>query len=359
MRTWTRRLGSTARRSTAKPKGILRRTRPLNENGGEVQQWGMSIDLTKCTGCGTCVIACQAENNIPIVGKKEVAKGREMSWIRVDRYFASDKMDDSAWEEPDMVIQPLSCVHCENAPCEVVCPVNATVHGEGGTNDMAYNRCIGTRYCSNNCPYKVRRFNYFDYATKKFEGEVYGAPTDALVPENKNLVPPRLREKVSEVRTMQNNPNVTVRSRGVMEKCTYCMQRINAASVETKLEDLDHIPDDYFQVACHQACPSEAMVFGDIYDNEAHGGKGSIVSQQKRDPRTYALLAYLAIFPRTTYMMRIRNPHEAIRAHSPHNPFRHHGDHHKNDGGSHNGSHHSMARPALHTTTLTIEGALA
>ncbi|GAB4549345.1 MAG: hypothetical protein Tsb0013_10560 [Phycisphaerales bacterium] len=354
-------LGEIVEGSTKKPKGVLKRMHPLNKNGGPVQQWGMSIDLNKCTGCGACITACQAENNIPIVGKKEVAKGREMHWIRVDRYFASDKMDDSAWAEPDMVVQPVTCMHCENAPCEVVCPVNATVHGDQGTNDMAYNRCIGTRYCSNNCPYKVRRFNYFDYATKKYKGEVYGAPSEAVVPENTNLVPPRLREKVDEVRTMQNNPNVTVRSRGVMEKCTYCMQRINAASVETKLEDLDIIPEGFFEVACQQACPAEAIVFGDIYNNVANDGKGSLVGQQQRDPRTYALLSYLAVHPRTTYMMRIRNPHPVIRPHTDHNPFRHHGGDEGHDGDhSHNGeAHSSLSLPVLNNSILSSGGALA
>ncbi len=298
--------------------------RPLNGYDNPVQQWGMSIDLTTCTGCSACVVACQAENNIPIVGKMEVAKGREMHWIRIDRYFASSESDDWAFSDTDMVVQPVTCMHCEKAPCEVVCPVNATVHGHQGTNDMAYNRCIGTRYCSNNCPYKVRRFNYFDYATKKYEGDVYGLPDEAT-PANENLVPPRFREKIDEVSSMQNNPHVTVRSRGVMEKCTYCMQRINAARVETKLEDLDFVPDGFFQVACQQACPTGAIVFGDIYDNAANGGLGSLVKQAKDDHRTYAMLGYLNVIPRTTYQMRIRNPNHLIRKPAEHNPFEHHG----------------------------------
>ncbi len=340
-----------------KPVGKAHRTHPLNKNGGGVQQWGMSIDLNTCTGCSACITACQAENNIPIVGKKEVAKGREMHWIRVDRYFASDKMDDSAWETPDMAIQPVACMHCENAPCEVVCPVNATVHSERGTNDMAYNRCIGTRYCSNNCPYKVRRFNYFDYATKKYKGEVYGKPEGAPVPENRNLIPPRLREKVDEVQTLQNNPNVTVRSRGVMEKCTYCIQRVNAASIEMKLEDLRMVPDGFFEVACQQACPTGAITFGDIYDFSSNDGKGSVVMQQKQDPRSYAMLEYLAIVPRTTYMMRLRNPHPVIRSHAEHNPFRH-GGHDEGDGQSHDGEQHSrLSLPVLNN--VTFDGAPA
>ena len=316
--------------------------------GKPVQQWGMSIDLTTCTGCGSCVVACQAENNIPIVGKKEVAKGREMHWIRVDRYYASDTVDERAFAEPDMVVQPVTCMHCESAPCEVVCPVNATVHSRRGTNDMTYNRCIGTRYCSNNCPYKVRRFNYFDYATKRFNGNFSGksALPEALRPSNENLVPPRLREKVTEVESMRNNPHVTVRSRGVMEKCTYCIQRINAASVETKLSDLDHIPDGFFKVACEAACPSGSIVFGDIYDNDAAEGAGSRVQRAKRDPRTFAMLDYLNIGPRTTYMLRVRNPNERLRPRGE-NPFDHHGHDDHGHGEEEKEDGHVMSLPLL------------
>lgn len=298
--------------------------------GTPIQQWGMSIDLTTCTGCGACITACQAENNIPVVGKQEVAKGREMHWIRVDRYYATESMDDAAFADPDVAIQPLACVHCENAPCEVVCPVNATVHGTGGTNDMAYNRCIGTRYCSNNCPYKVRRFNYFDYATKEFRGEVVGLPGGSVdnsglpgMTSNENFIPPRFRSKTNPVRAMQKNPHVTVRSRGVMEKCTYCIQRINSARVETKLQDLDHIPDGFFQTACQQACPTNAIVFGDIYDYDSNDGRGSFVSQLKADPRTFAMLAYLNVVPRTTHMLRIRNFNHNLRPRGE-NPFHAH-----------------------------------
>jgi molybdopterin-containing oxidoreductase family iron-sulfur binding subunit len=201
-------------------------------------QWGMTIDLSTCTGCGTCTIACQAENNIPIVGKKETAKGREMTWIRVDRYFIGDisKGDLDNINEPAAIYhQPVACVHCENAPCETVCPVNATVHGPEGINYMVYNRCIGTRYCANNCPYKVRRFNFFDYGVTKFNGdyvgkelvEKYGPDRGGITGSgthnkiNPNLIPPRLRDKLDEISKMQKNPDVTVRSRGVMEKCTY------------------------------------------------------------------------------------------------------------------------------------------
>jgi len=338
--------------------------RPENDYGKPIQQWGMSIDLNACTGCGACTTACQAENNIPVVGKWEVAKGREMHWIRVDRYFATDTMDEAAYANPSIAVQPVPCMQCENAPCEVVCPVNATVHSREGTNDMAYNRCIGTRYCSNNCPYKVRRFNFFDYATKQYKGN-YSLKQD--LPEgirnsfNTDLIPPRLREKVIEVQTMQNNPHVTVRSRGVMEKCTYCMQRINLARVETKLHDLAFIPDGFFQTACQQACPSNAIVFGDIYDYTSNDGNGSKVVQAKNDPRTFAMLAFLNTTPRTTYQVRVRNPNERLRPRGP-NPFGHHGashgeDHHEE---SHE-SHHSDAgvRFSLPILTTSRAGALA
>ncbi|MDI9637738.1 4Fe-4S dicluster domain-containing protein [Geitlerinema splendidum] len=290
-----------------------------------LQQWGMSIDLTTCTGCGACVTACQSENNIPVIGKAEVWKGREMHWIRVDRYFAGGV------DDPEMVVQPVNCMHCENAPCETVCPVNATIHGPEGTNDMAYNRCIGTRYCANNCPYKVRRFNWFDYATKDFKGGFgqwgKGLPSD-LMPKNEALVPPRLRAEISELETLQRNPNVTVRSRGVMEKCTYCLQRINRARVETKAQDLKGIPDGFFEVACQQACPSESIVFGDISD------PASEASALRSHGRTYALLGYLNTVPRTTYMIRLRNPNPRIRKPVEDPPALHHGE----EGGDHGGA---------------------
>ena len=286
------------------------------------QQWGMSIDLTTCIGCNVCTIACQAENNIPVVGKTEVNKGREMHWIRVDRYFRGDP------EQPHTVsagVMPVACVHCENAPCEAVCPVNATVHSPNGLNVMAYNRCIGTRYCSNNCPYKVRRFNFFDYATKRMGGD---NPLKGVV-TNENFVPPRLRESNPEVRHMVNNPHVTVRERGVMEKCTYCIQRINEARIEyTRLEDHDRIPDGKLQTACQQACPVDAIVFGDINDPDSR------VKARRDSTRSYLLLDYLNTLPRTTYEARLRNPNPAIRQPVV-DPF-HHGDDH---GGDHGDSH--------------------
>ncbi|MEX0877168.1 MAG: 4Fe-4S dicluster domain-containing protein, partial [Phycisphaerales bacterium] len=310
-------------------------------------QWGMSIDMNTCMGCNACTVACQSENNIPIVGKSEVAKGREMHWIRMDRYFVGDDLN-----SPDeMIVQPVACVHCENAPCETVCPVNATIHGDEGTNDMAYNRCIGTRYCANNCPYKVRRFNFFDYAPVKFNGGLDSTYTSKKIAAefeehlggdrsfNQNFIPPRLRKKLDEISKMQYNPDVTVRSRGVMEKCTYCIQRIHEARREVKIKglwkDADQvapIPDGFFNTACQQACPSDAIAFGDILD------PASKVSRERESGRSYLLLGYLDTRPRTTYMMRVRNPNPAIRPFE-HDPLDHgsHGD--DGHGGGHEDDH--------------------
>jgi molybdopterin-containing oxidoreductase family iron-sulfur binding subunit len=270
------------------------------------QQWGMSVDLNVCTGCSACVIACQSENNIPIVGKLQVSHGRVMHWIRIDRYYASKKPfneDKGDWpENPEIVNEPMMCQHCENAPCETVCPVNATVHSEDGLNVMAYNRCIGTRYCSNNCPFKVRRFNYFDYTQrpigkKKIAGEfsVY-----------REYFAPLTEKGAADTIKMQKNPNVTVRMRGVMEKCTYCVQRIEeakiAAHVRAGASANTLIPRDSFTTACAQVCPTEAIVFGDIKDPESR------VSKLKAQDRNYRLLKYLNVNTRTSYLARIRNP---------------------------------------------------
>jgi MoCo/4Fe-4S cofactor protein with predicted Tat translocation signal len=232
--------------------------------------WGMSINLSACIGCNACVVACQAENNIPTVGKDQVLRGREMHWLRIDRYY------EGGINSPHVFYEPVPCMHCEKAPCEPVCPVEATSHSVEGINEMTYNRCVGTKYCSNNCPYKVRRFNFYKYAD----------------------------DTTSSLRPMRN-PDVTVRNRGVMEKCTYCIQRVNQARIQAEVEGRD-IQDNEVLTACQQACPTHAIIFGNINDNSSQ------VRKLKESPLNYGLLEDLGTQPRTTYLARVTNPNPMI-----------------------------------------------
>ncbi|MEM9882846.1 MAG: TAT-variant-translocated molybdopterin oxidoreductase [Planctomycetota bacterium] len=299
--------------------------------------WGMTIDLTACIGCTACIIACQSENNIPIVGKDQVMMSREMHWHRVDTYFRGKptatrnfKLDKDDKDLVDAVHMPVSCVHCENAPCEQVCPVAATVHDTEGLNTMVYNRCIGTRYCSNNCPYKVRRFNYFDYHAKLDSDYFRNTGKDGGIQNNPWLKMPDQEQldAIDQVRRMVFNPDVTVRMRGVMEKCTYCTQRITRAKIEAKarwaeaktaadklaegpdkdaalaaIDDYPYVTDDMLVTACEGACPTEAVAFGNLNDPTS-----KVAQIQSKNKRAYQLLEELNARPRTQHLGLVRNP---------------------------------------------------
>ncbi len=280
-------------------------------------QWGMAIDLNKCTGCNACVVACQSENNIPVVGKEQVGHGREMHWIRVDRYFRGEVAT------PQIVNQPVACMHCETAPCEQVCPVAATVHTEEGINAMAYNRCVGTRYCANNCPYKVRRFNYFNYNTEY--GYFYGWKQKG-----------KLEKASRQLQQLVLNPDVSVRGRGVMEKCTYCIQRVQNGKIHARNEGRA-VEDGEIQSACQTACPTQAIVFGDLKETNNE------VYKLHNDVRAYSLLSELNTKPRTRYLARVRNTHPRLKLahqlveahHGNHGAHGDHGAHGTADGGDH------------------------
>jgi MoCo/4Fe-4S cofactor protein with predicted Tat translocation signal len=294
------------------PKLLSLWNSPLSYEG---HKWGLAIDLNKCTGCATCMVACQAENNVPVVGKNEVARGREMTWIRVERYYKGDENAATVRQ------QPVMCQHCENAPCEQVCPVGATMHSPEGLNDMVYNRCIGTRYCSNNCPYKVRRFNYRNYNLDTIGLTPYTPTKDAN----------------AKLKAMVFNPDVTVRGRGVMEKCTFCVQRIQEVKIQSKNAQRP-IVDGEIKVACEQACPTGAIVFGDLND------KKSRVASAHQVPRAYELLQELNNRPRVNYLARISNPHPDLEP-----------AHHAAAGAAHGADPHpSSTSPAPGTKTHDV-----
>ncbi|MEM6378900.1 MAG: 4Fe-4S dicluster domain-containing protein, partial [Bacteroidota bacterium] len=258
---------------------------------GQGHKWGMHIDLNSCTGCGACQVACMAENNIPVVGKREVARHHEMTWLRIDRYYFGD------YENPNVVYQPMMCQHCDNAPCENVCPVAATNHSSEGLNQMTYNRCIGTRYCANNCPYKVRRFNWLDYTT----ADIFGANE---VPINGEKVP----FGADNLTRMVLNPDVTVRSRGVIEKCSFCVQRIQEGKLTAKREGRQ-LRDNDVKPACQTACPSDCIVFGDFNNKDSE-----LVKSVNNNPLNYLVLEEINAQSSVNYSAKLNNRMEELDA---------------------------------------------
>ena len=246
------------------PKPKVKMVDIYPEHNKDGHQWAMSVNLSQCTGCSSCIVSCNAENNIPVVGKQEVANRREMHWMRIDRYYKGDE------NQPEVMHQPMLCQHCENAPCENVCPVLATTHSTDGLNQQTYNRCVGTRYCANNCPYKVRRFNWFNY------------------------------DRSDKIAKMALNPDVAIRSRGIMEKCSMCVHRIQEGKLTAKRERRA-LKDGDIKTACQQSCPSDAIVFGDMND------KNSKIAKYLGDDRNYTVLEELNIKPRVSYLTKIRN----------------------------------------------------
>lgn len=269
---------------------------PMHDQPGI--KWGMNIDMNACYGCGSCVVACHAENNVPVVGKSEVLRYHDMHWLRIDRYFVSDE------KNPDqlkgVVFQPMMCQHCDNAPCENVCPVAATNHSAEGVNQMTYNRCIGTRYCANNCPFKVRRFNWADYT---------GADSFADNQDQQLVgkLDPAVFQMNDDLTRMVLNPDVTVRSRGVIEKCSFCFQRLQAAKLEAKKEDRP-LKDGDAKTACQTACSANAIVFGNVHDTSSE-----ITKVRKENPsRSFYVLEQLHVLPNVSYLAKVRNTDELI-----------------------------------------------
>ena len=309
-------------------------------------KWGMSVDLSKCTGCAACVIACQEENNIPVVGRQGISEGREMHWMRIDRYYKlpEDKdleeerhslLHDPMYEpepyvamskyldQPRMIFQPIMCQHCENAPCETVCPVLATVHSSDGLNQMAYNRCVGTRYCANNCPFKVRRFNWYNYSEDRSE-QVFAA----IYPELKK----HARYNVKQPLPLGFNPEVTVRSRGVMEKCTFCVQRIRRAKWQAREERRAKPQDGDVVTACQQACPAQAIEFGNLSD------PNSRVSRAHARARALSPLGEIGVESSVAYLTQVINGPVVDHGYPPHKGGAHGGGHGAK-GGEHDGAH--------------------